>query len=50
MTKQDMTDRRFGRLIARYPTDRRSHNGSVLWFPISKCWKNVTPISIHAPV
>ena len=41
MTKQkplkDITDERFDRLIARYPTDKRSHNGSVFWYCDCDC-------------
>ena len=28
---KDLTGRRFGRLLAEYPTDRRDHRGSVYW-------------------
>ena len=36
----NLTDQRFGRLVAEYPTKRRDHKGSVYWHCHCDCGQN----------
>ena len=35
--KLDLTNKKFGKLTAKYPTNKRSHGGSVIWYCECEC-------------
>ncbi len=41
VTGKDITNRRFGKLIARYPTEKRTKDGNVIWHCVCDCGNEV---------